>query len=392
MPCYDLLNGDFYRAISEIYTSERYQQTIMYRTSRFLFIVCETPLHAGSGDSLGVVDLPIQRERHTSFPKIESSSLKGAIRQSFEELSLPDRSSGKYRLSGKAFSDDDTGLRSMLDEAWGRSGSERSGDEADSRKDKNGNTLTRYQEAVTLAFGPEDAGTDAHAGALGLSDARLLLFPVKSMKGVFAWVTCPKILLQFKKDMALTGSPYPYDLPERNTVPKHCSLFVRNASDKRIVLEEFTFTVSEDNDRCSQLGKWLSDNASGDNYWKEKMKRDIVVLSNEDFTDFVNLSTEVITRTKIDNKSGTVAQGQLFTEEYLPAESVMYSLVLASPIFKERESEKGVFRISSDNPFLSAYDNEESKVMEFFKKALPDVIQVGGNATLGKGLVRTKVL
>ena len=56
----------------------------MYRKANPLFLICQTPLHAGSGSELGVVDLPIQRERHTGFPKIESSSLKGAIREAIE--------------------------------------------------------------------------------------------------------------------------------------------------------------------------------------------------------------------------------------------------------------------------------------------------------------------
>ena len=57
----------------------------MYKKTNTLFLVTETPLHAGSGSDLGIVDLPIQRERHTRFPKIEASSLKGAIRETFEE-------------------------------------------------------------------------------------------------------------------------------------------------------------------------------------------------------------------------------------------------------------------------------------------------------------------
>jgi CRISPR-associated protein Cmr4 len=57
----------------------------MFQQTKTLFLVCETPLHAGSGDSLGIVDLPIQRERHTQFPKIEASSLKGALREAFEQ-------------------------------------------------------------------------------------------------------------------------------------------------------------------------------------------------------------------------------------------------------------------------------------------------------------------
>lgn len=50
------------------------------------FIIAETPVHADSGSELGIVDLPIQRERHTAFPKIEGSGLKGCIREAFESL------------------------------------------------------------------------------------------------------------------------------------------------------------------------------------------------------------------------------------------------------------------------------------------------------------------
>lgn len=35
----------------------------MFQTSKPLFFICETPLHAGSGSDLGIVDLPIQREK-----------------------------------------------------------------------------------------------------------------------------------------------------------------------------------------------------------------------------------------------------------------------------------------------------------------------------------------
>lgn len=162
-------------------------------------------------------------------------------------------------------------------------------------------------------------------------------------------------------------------------------LAILKKNDNKIVLEEYTFSITKDETNegaCSKLAEWLSENITSENFWKEKMKTDIVVLPDEDFTDFVNLSTEVITRTKISNETGTVESGALFTEEYLPAESVMYSLALASPIFKENDEEKGIFKQANEK-------KEEDLVMEFFKKGLPEVIQVGGNATLGKGLVRT---
>ncbi len=57
----------------------------MFKKAKIMSLICETPLHAGSGSDLGFVDLPIQRERHTEFPKIEASSLKGAIREVFDD-------------------------------------------------------------------------------------------------------------------------------------------------------------------------------------------------------------------------------------------------------------------------------------------------------------------
>ena len=57
----------------------------MFKRALPFFIRVITPLHAGTGQELGVVDLPIQRERHTGFPKVEASGLKGSIREVFEE-------------------------------------------------------------------------------------------------------------------------------------------------------------------------------------------------------------------------------------------------------------------------------------------------------------------
>jgi len=319
----------------------------MFKKALPFFMIVETPLHAGSGSDLGAVDLPIQRERHTGFPKIESSGLKGSIREVFEDLSEI---------------------------------------EINKQKANNDNLKT----AISLAFGPEEG--DAHAGALGFTDARLLLFPVKSMKGVFAWITCPLIFEKLKKEMELAGKSNMPALPDENTVPHNCSLII---SAKNIVLEEYTFQVNSDTNKdenCSKYGDGLpkkifpvtTGGQAPYKYWREKMKKDVVVLSDNDFRDFVNLSTEVVARTKINNETGTVQSGALFYEEYLPQESILYSLALASPIFKEKDDDKGIFKQNGKN--------EEDLVLDFFRAGLPDVIQIGGNATIGKGIVRSRVL
>lgn len=301
----------------------------MYKLARPFSMVCETPLHAGSGSDLGIIDLPIQRERHTGFPKVEASGIKGCIRDSFE------------RLKEKRLDDSD------------------------------------FETKVDLVFGPENG--NEHAAAIGFTDARTLLFPVKSMKGVFAWITCPKALERFRNDLKLCNIELDFELPPEGSTTNGCSLFVK---DNKIILEEYTFEISENED-CNKFALWIVQNmmpsAEEYRYCRDKMLKDIVVLPDDDFRDFVNLSTEVITRTKIDNEKGTVARGKLFTEEYLPTETVLYSLALTSPIFSEQQEYKALF------------PQEEASVMEFFVTNLPEVIQLGGNATIGKGILRVVI-
>lgn len=326
----------------------------MFRQATPLFLICETPLHAGSGDDLGVVDLPIQRERHTSFPKIEGSSLKGSLREAFENKLTEEAERKKIHL---AFGFDEK--------------------------------TPNESSTVKSHFGDEKQ----FQGALGFTDARLLLFPVKSMKGVFAWITCERVLEQFKKDLALADCKDSIVIPTKNTVPMHCELLFHNTTGKHVVLEEYTFAVTKEDkpdEKTTKLSSWLSDQLfDHGTYWHKHLSRNLVVLSNDDFTDFVNLSTEVITRTKINNETGTVQDGALFTEEYLPSESVLYSLALFSPLFHKDDKIK---------PFMPETWNgvrDEGKEVEavkaFFEK-VPPVIQIGGNATLGKGLVRTNFL
>ena len=316
----------------------------MFLKQKPLFLWVETPLHAGSGSDLGIVDLPFQREKHTGFPKIEASGIKGCLRESFE------------------------------------------------------NKLERENTELTLAFGPENTN-EAHAGALGFSDARLLLFPVKSVKGVFAWITCPQILVRFKRDLELCGilkGDEEFNIPEKETAPKGCGLFVKN---DKIVLEEYTFSVTKDDGEDSattRFAEWLKDNVAKDmeQFWKDKIEKDILILPDEDFKDFVTMSTEVIARTKIDDYAGTVAKGALWYEEYLPVDSILYSIVFSGPVFKKEEAEKGQFRVDDSelNNGTKKTAVEAGKVMDFFTENLDSILQIGGNATIGKGFVRTVFL
>jgi CRISPR-associated protein Cmr4 len=289
------------------------------------FIKVITPLHVGSGSDLGVVDLPIQREAHTGFPKIEASSLKGAIRSEFENKA-------------------------------------QNGDE---------------KKKIHIVFGCDDCEKELpniftsenkdFSGALGFSDARILFFPVKSVKGVFAYITCPMVLKRFKDDIAICGKNIQegFDIPLDTVEGNECIILddkCKIDNTNSVILEEYSFTIKETKTK---------DYIKIPNLDIENER--IVIVSDDNFTHFVKNSTDVITRTKIDNITGTVAQGALFTEEYLPSETVMYSLAIAN------------------KPFNNESDlTDENSVMKYFTDKFKEnnIIQIGGNSTLGKGIVK----
>lgn len=316
----------------------------MYLLQRPLFFWVETPLHAGSGTDLGIVDLPIQREKHTDFPKIEASGIKGCLRDYFEQK------------------------------------------------------LGKNEERIQMAFGPGDGNDNHAASSLGFSDARLLLFPVKSVTGVFAWVTCPQVITRFCDELKLCGIPTNFGEIKPNTVSNVKAVCVKtsdNDTKGTLVLEEYAFEVEKANS-SEKLAEWLQTNiaVNMESFWKDKIKTSLVVLSDEDFRDFVTMSTEVIARTRIDDNLGTVANGALWYEEYLPTDSILYFLVFSGPVFRKTDAEKGDFQIKQGENIQgkNTTEKEACKVLNFFRDNLESIVQIGGNATVGKGFVRTVFL
>jgi len=325
----------------------------MYQTAKPLFFRVETPMHVGSGSDLGHIDLPLQREKHTDFPMIQSSSLKGALREHLEQnVSLPEDKIGVHLTLGY----DNDGV--------------------------DGDVKTFFETKDNQDF----------AGALAFTDARLLLFPVKSYKGVFALLTCPQVIEKLYKELSLVCG-YGKDVTDKFAGEWSISEDKAVLADSdflgingKVVLEEYAFNIDTDekNEKTMQdFAAKLSD------FLDSKILSRLVVVSDDVFKDFTKLSTEVITRTKIQNDTGTVQSGALFTEEYLPAESCMYSLVAAHRIFQtskqknDKDRQQKFPKNEANKPIQSAED-----VRSFFKKHLKDVGQIGGSSTLGKGIVQ----
>lgn len=284
-----------------------------------------TPTHPGSGTELSYVDMPIQREGHTGFPKIEAATLKGCIRHDVIQ-----------------------------------------------RKNVGADLIDRI-------FGKQDNGD--FASAMSITDARLLFFPVKSACGVFGWVTCPMVLERFFKEYRLVfGQDFAgaWDV-EQGICSKGSELSQEKGSPCTIMLEDYTYSVKESSqftEFLTQLiGRLPEDSITGDLILKRA-----VVIDDNDFAGFVKYSTEVNTRIKIQASTGTVAGGALFTEEYLPPECVLYSLIYFTDTHCAQDEEKSA----------SGMDREQVKAV-FTELVSGKMIQVGANSTLGKGLMQVKI-
>jgi len=304
----------------------------MYTAARAMFFRCLSGLHAGSGTDLGVVDLPIQRERHTGFPKVESSGVKGCLRETFDEVKgLP-------------------------------------------------------KDFVKVVFGPEEGvGQETkHSGAVAFTDARILLFPVRSARGVFAYTTCPLVLARLTEDLKLAGIHLPIEICKTDKALVTSSRLIIPNSNK-VVLEEYTYVV-EENDKVKAIAKniasWLGKEED------EYLLNNFILLPDDEFTDFVQNATEIITRIRINSDTGTVDDRALFTEELLPTETVMYCLAMAGSAFLSEEDRRTSPTIEMAN---KTGNNEGTYIIKTLQEKMPRYLQMGGNATIGKGLIEVSL-
>lgn len=241
-----------------------------------LYLFTRTPLHIGAGASVGAIDQPIQRERHTGFPIIPGSSIKGVMRDAASQI------------EGKEAEVDD-------------------------------------------AFGPEDSSSKnsekvTRAGNISFTEARVLAFPVRSAKGAFAYVTCPLLLNHFKR---LTNDSALPDLPEIAEQSCLAAPGVTFPEKKATVLEEYRFDVAG-----NVPAEWIAALSAlvADPVWKTLAQR-LAILNDGDFAHFVKSTTEISNHNRINAETGTVEDKALFNLECVPAET----LFMASVYFTGRK-------------------------------------------------------
>lgn len=283
--------------------------------AKLLLIHSLSPLHAGTGQGVGIIDLPIAREKATGIPFLPGSSIKGVLRDKCVDDSLKKQ-----------------------------------------------------------VFGPDTANAADHAGSVQFADARLLLLPVRSLAGTFAWVTSPLLLERFRRDADgskdLMLPPMPA-LPAGETdcvvANGGCELLLQPQG--LIVLEDLLLEPKLDANTtiwADWLGRHLF---PGDLYWHSALKARLCVVSDNVLGFLLQTATEVTARIQLEPDKKTVKRGALWYEEALPTETVLSGLVLASSV---KADAAVVFKTVGD--------------------LTKDALQLGGNATVGRGLCRLRLL
>ncbi|MAD38633.1 MAG: type III-B CRISPR module RAMP protein Cmr4 [Tistrella sp.] len=259
-------------------------------------LLAETFLHPGSGQSDGAIDLKVAREAVTGYPYIPGSAVKGALRAA------------------------------MCD---------------------GGEQKTR----VDAAFGQVDG-----AGSVLVSDARLLLLPVRSLTRAYLWLTCPLILERLRRDLERAGLQAG-DVPTLKV--DHGKALTDIAG--RIFLEDrlFEADISKLPPAIPEvIGRLIADDGA-----RGRLSDQLCIIADDDFRWFAENALPVQARNVLD--TATKASNNLWYEESLPPDTLLYMTLTA------RGSADG------DGRTVVADFIEGQKFLQF-----------GGNETVGQGWVR----
>ncbi len=236
-----------------------------------------SPVHAGAGAATGAIDLPIQRERHSGWPHIQASGVKGAFREHCERCWM---------------------LKDI-----------------DIDKLVSGEKEERAIDLANRVFG--QSGKVSQAGAIAFSDAKLLAFPVRSNLSPFVWVTCPAILKRTARDLTLINN----EISGLNSVDIAGDSYQIIKGDKlhgELVLEDICLKPDNSTaaEAVSELYSLLGPNLDR-----------LVLIPDDHFSYLMETATEIQAQIKIDSASGTTQDGSLRYQELLPADTVLYSVV-----------------------------------------------------------------
>jgi len=229
-----------------------------------LGLYTESPLHCGAESSVaGHVDLPIQRERHTEYPVIPGSTIKGVLRDECRDRGV------------------------NIDTTFGRG-------EVTKTKPKN--------DVDNPSSGGNGQGQDKEPssgipGSVAFGDGILVAFPVRSSLAPFHWVTCPFAL---ERALRLLGESWSAGSPS-DKVAWACT-----SQAAPVLLEELELIIEPKTEVAQALAilDQILPKGQGFDYTHQIFKSRLLVVSDDSFRLLVTTGTDAVTRIKL-NYFGT---------------------------------------------------------------------------------------
>lgn len=203
-------------------------------------------------------------------------------------------------------------------------------------------------------------GKSDQAGNLLISDGRLLLLPVRCLTGAFRWVTCPHLIERYLRDRSRAGLEVGFSVPTFS-IPQDTTRPALGVGEEKIFLEEREFALSgpPEHGLVDAIAELLVHNDA-----KSRLRDRLVVLHDDDFAWFARYGLPIQARNVLDHD--TKQSKNLWYEETLPAETVLYALVAGRT------------------------SNALTQLTDSF--ASVPYLQAGGNETVGQGWFAITVL
>jgi CRISPR-associated protein Cmr4 len=233
------------------------------------------------------------------------------------------------------------------------------------------------KEERTKIFGPEKVESNSdHASSVQFSDQRLLLLPVRSLAGTFAWVTSPYVLRRFAREALDVGLNALPEIPPLNgsetclVSEDNCQLIV--AGMNKVYLEDLDLTPET---QATEWANWLAGRVfNGQAEWQTILQQRVCIVHDDLFSFLLKTAMEVTARIKLQEDTKTVQQGGLWYEEALPTETILSGLVMADPTHRSGCTDEEVFQV------VERIINSKQ------------TMQFGGKATVGRGLCRMQLV
>jgi CRISPR-associated protein Cmr4 len=265
----------------------------------------------------------------------------------------------------------------------------------------------KCRRKVYLVFGPETDEASDYASAVSILDARLVLIPARSLKGVWTYVTSPHLLNYLLTYMEVVNHGKRNDLAKLveqvKGVVKDGTVIISKpdllVSGNSIVINELELGATQDatlNQLINLLPGIIRDIAS---------ERGLTVVSDSNVQEVVRRSLIVQPRIRLDYATKTVSGSALWEEEYVPQFTVFTTVMRCSGIKARGDDESLNKWVNRDGGGLS--EDDRKKLVDEYKSLvdrLKDANNVcaealggskrlvslffGGKETIGKGLAK----